>query len=64
MLEHRLDGLLRERRVANGVAGTLKADHEAIADQLAVARAAQDRDILDANRCGGRGGKANHQREK
>ena len=64
VLEHRLDGLLRERRVAHGVAGTLKTDYEAIANQLAVARATQDRNILDANRCRGRGGKANHQCEK
>ena len=54
-----MNGALR-----NGVAGTLKADHEAVADQLAVARAAQDRNILDANRCGGRGGKAKRQRER
>ena len=54
-----MNGALRD-----AVAGTLKADHEAIADQLAVARAAQDRNVLDANRRGGRGGEADHERKK
>lgn len=42
----------------------MKADHEAISDQLAIANAAQNRDILDANRYGGCGCDAEHEREK
>ncbi len=60
--EHRLDGLLGERRVAQGVAGPLQTNHEAIADKLSVARAAQDRDILDPGRKGRRGGEAKRER--
>ena len=48
--------------VAQRVARALKADHEPIADQLTVARAAQDRDVLNASRGGGRHGEAQHQR--
>ena len=61
--EHRLDGLLGEGRVAQGVARPLQTDHEAITDELTVARAAQDRDILDPGRDGGRGGETKRERQ-
>jgi hypothetical protein len=64
VLKHRLNGFFGERRVAQGVAGALKTDHEPIADQLAVARAPQNRDVLDTNRSGGRCGEAKNEREK
>ena len=64
VLEHRLDGLLGEGRIAQGVAGPLQTDHQAIADQLAVARAAQDRDVLDPGRDGGRGGETKRERRE
>src|SRR3984957_12392595 len=63
MREHRLNGLLGERRVAQGVAGPLQTDHKAITDELTVARGAQDRDILDAGRDGRRGGEAKGERQ-
>ena len=52
-VEHRAERLLGERRAAQRVAGSRQADHQAVADQLAVARAAQGGDVLDAD--GGRG---------
>ena len=63
VLEHRLHGLLGEGRIAQGVAGPLQADHEAIADQLAVMRAAQDRNILDPSRGGGASGETDGERQ-
>ena len=44
-----LHRLLGERRVAQRVAGALQADHQAVADELVVARAAQRGDVLDAH---------------
>ena len=62
-IEHRLDRLFGERRVAQRVACPLQPDDEAIADQLIVADPFDLRDILDANR--GRNGPqlADHENE-
>src|SRR5208282_5939962 len=49
-VEHRLDRLFGERNVAQRIAGALQADHQAVADELIVARAAQRGDVLDADR--------------
>ena len=57
VLQHALDGLLGERRVAEGVAGPAQAYDEAVADKLTVIRASQNRDVLDAR---GRG-RRNHE---
>ncbi len=38
MREHRLDGLLGEGRIAQGVAGPLQTNDKAVADELTVAR--------------------------
>ena len=63
VLQHSLDGLLGERRVAKRVARALQADHEPIADELAVPSAAQNRNVLDASRRGRRGNQKEHQRD-
>ena len=47
-LQHALQGLLGERRVVEGVAGAVEADHEAIANQLVLANALDIRQVLDA----------------
>jgi hypothetical protein len=60
--EHRLNGLLGEGRVAQGVARPLQTNDEAIADKLSVARAAQDRDVFDPGRDSGRGGETKRER--
>src|SRR5262249_39921949 len=54
VFQHGADRLLGERRIAQAVAGSLQADHEAVADELVVARRLQRRDVLDARRrkCG------------
>ena len=44
-----VNGALRKR-----VAGALQADDQTVADELTVARAAQRRDVLDADRGAGR----------
>ena len=48
-VEHRLDGLLGEGRVAHRVARAEQAHHEAVADELVLAHAAERRDVLDAD---------------
>ena len=55
-VEHRLQRLLGERRVAQAVAGALEADDEAVADELVVAHALQRGDVLDARAAGERRG--------
>jgi hypothetical protein len=47
-LEHALQGLLGERRVVERIAGTVEADHEAIANQLVLANTLDIREVLDA----------------
>ena len=56
VLQHALHGLLGERGVAKRVAGAAQADDQPVADELAVPRAAQHRDVLDPGRGGARGG--------
>ena len=43
-LEHRLQRLLGERDVVEGVAGAVEADHQAVADELVLADALDWRD--------------------
>ena len=55
-VEHRLQRLLGERRVAQGVAGAVEADDQAVADELVGAHALHRDDVLDARtRQDGRG---------
>src|ERR1700683_3579216 len=63
MRERRLDGLLGEGRRAQGVARSLQTNHEAIADELTIACATQDRDILDPGRKGRRSGETERERQ-
>ena len=71
--QHRLQGLLGEGRIVDGVAGAVEADHEAVADQLVLAHAFHIGEVLDARgggertcagqqrqRDGGRGGQSPH----
>jgi hypothetical protein len=55
-LEHGNEALLGEVRVAQGVAGAVQADDEAVADEHVVAHALEARDILDAHGAARRGG--------
>ena len=63
VLQHALDGLLGEGGVGERVARPAQAHDEAVADELAVARVAQDRNVLDARRRGRRGDEAEQQRD-
>jgi hypothetical protein len=47
-LEHALQGLLGEWRVVERIAGTVEADHKAIADQLVLTNTLDIREVLDA----------------
>ena len=66
-IEHRLQRLLGEGRVAHRVAGALQADHQPVAEELVLAHALNDGDVLDprrlrraeANRRGNRDGEKN-----
>ena len=49
LFEHGLQGVIGERGVAQGIAGALQADDEAVADELGVASAAQRGNVLDAH---------------
>ena len=65
-LQHRLQRLLGEGDVVEGVAGAVEADHQAVADQLVLAHAFDIGEILDAGGRGGRGagqGDAQQQRQ-
>jgi hypothetical protein len=46
-LHHRLDRLLGERRVLQGIAGVVEADHQAVAHQHVLAHALELDDVLD-----------------
>ena len=49
-LQHRLQRLLGEGDVVEGVAGAVEADHQAIADELVLAHALDIGEVLDARR--------------
>jgi len=49
-LQHRLQRLLGEGDIVEGVAGAVEADHEAVADQLVLAHAFDIGEILDPGR--------------
>ena len=61
-IKHRLDRLLGERRVAQGVAAALETDYQTIADELVIANAFELRDVLDSYGGLGRPGRQ-HQRD-
>ncbi len=58
-----MQGLLRERRIAERVAGAVQADDEAVADDLVFAQSLDVRDVLDADGGLGAGG-GNEQDER
>jgi hypothetical protein len=63
-LEHRLQRLLGEGNVVEGVAGAVEADDEAVADQLVLPHAFDVGEVLDSRRRahGQRGQRQRHQR--
>ena len=63
VLQHSLDGLLGKGRVGERVARAAQPDHEAVADELAVARVAQDGNVLDSRRRRRRGDEGEQQRD-
>src|SRR5262249_56018236 len=63
IVEHRLQRLLGERRVAQRVAGAIEANHEAVADDLVLAQPPDVGDVLDADRSL-RGGRGEHEEQR
>jgi hypothetical protein len=59
--QHRLQRLLGEGDVVEGVAGAVEADHEAVADQLVLPHAFDVREILDPR---GRVGRRHQRRQR
>ena len=64
LLEHVLECLDRERRLARLVARSVETDDEAVADELVAAHAGDRRDILDAFRVRAARGRAEHRERR